>query len=278
MSTYIIGDVQGCYYELKELLALVQFNPIQDRLGFVGDLVNRGPNSLEVLRFVKSLSSSLVVLGNHDLFLLILGYNLMPENSYKHTLHDILKTPDKIELLEWLRCRPLIHYEENNHALLVHAGLPPQWSIKESLQYANEVASILQGPYFKDFLKNLFGNKPSQWKADLTGQERLRYITNAFTRMRFCDGNGRLDLKASGWKTSTNKEHFKPWFNWRQSRSEKVDIFFGHWAALEGQCDALYCHALDTGCTWGHQLTALKLETKQRFTVPCRPFVCNTSF
>lgn len=267
---YIIGDVQGCYYELKELLALIQFDPFQDRLGFVGDLVNRGPNSLEVLRFVKSLSSSLVVLGNHDLFLLILGYDLMPENSYKHTLHDILRTPDKMELLEWLRYCPLIHYEENNHALLVHAGLPPQWSIAENLQYANEVSSVLQGPYFMDFLKNLFGDEPSQWNAGLSGQERLRYITNTFTRMRFCDENGKLDLKARG-KTSTNREHFKPWFNWRQSERERVDIFFGHWAALNGQCDAPYCYALDTGCTWGHQLTALKLETKQRFTVPCFP-------
>ena len=268
MSTYIIGDVQGCYHELKELLTMIQFDPSQDRLGFAGDLVNRGPNSLEVLRFIKSLSSPLVVLGNHDLFLLILGYDLMPEDSCEHTLHDILRAFDKMELLEWLRYRPLVHYEKNNHALLVHAGLPPQWSVEENLQHANEVSVALQGPYFKEFLRNLFGDEPCQWSDNLKGQERLRYITNAFTRMRFCNEKGKLDLKANG-KTSTNKKHFKPWFNWRQSEKERVDILFGHWAALNGKCDVLYCHALDTGCAWGHQLTALKLETKQRFTVSC---------
>lgn len=270
MSTYIIGDVQGCYRELKELLALIQFDPSQDRLGFVGDLVNRGPHSLEVLRFIKSLSSPLIVLGNHDLFLLILGYELMPEDSYEHTLHNILRAPDKMELLEWLRGRPLVHYEKNDYALLVHAGLPPQWSIEENLERANEVSLTLQGPYFKEFLKNLFGDEPFQWDDDLKGQERLRYITNAFTRMRFCDEKGGLDLKASG-KTSTNREYFQPWFDWRRHHEkERVNILFGHWAALNGQCDAPYCHALDTGCTWGHQLTALNLETKQRFAISCR--------
>lgn len=268
MSTYIIGDVQGCYYELKELLALIQFDPSRDRLGFAGDLVNRGPHSLEVLRFIKSLCSPLVVLGNHDLFLLILGYDLIPENSYEHTLHNVLLAFDKMELLEWLRHRPLVHYEKNNHAILVHAGLPPQWSIEENLQRAHEVSLALQGPYFKEFLRNLFGDEPCHWGDDLKGQERLRYITNAFTRMRFCNKNGELDLKESN-KTNVAKKHFKPWFDWRQPEKDKVDILFGHWAALNGQCDAPYCHALDTGCAWGHRLTALKLETKQRVTVSC---------
>ncbi|WP_264435804.1 symmetrical bis(5'-nucleosyl)-tetraphosphatase [Coxiella endosymbiont of Dermacentor marginatus] len=272
MSTYIIGDVQGCYYELRKLLSLVQFNPFQDRLGFVGDLVNRGPNSLEVLRFIKSLSSPLIVLGNHDLFLLMLGYDLISEGVYKHTLNDILRAPDKMELLEWLRYYPLVHYEENNHALLVHAGFPPQWSIEENLQHAKEVSAALQGLYFKDFLKNLFGDRTSQWNVDLKGQERLQYIVNAFTRIRFCDEDGVIDLKANG-KAITNRENFKPWFDWRRSERERVDIFFGHWSALDGQCDALHCYALDTGCAWGHRLTALKLETKQRITVPCRSFL-----
>ncbi|PMB54732.1 symmetrical bis(5'-nucleosyl)-tetraphosphatase [Coxiella endosymbiont of Rhipicephalus microplus] len=272
MSTYIIGDVQGCYQELKELLTLIQFDPSQDQLGFVGDLVNRGPHSLEVLRFIKSLSSPLIVLGNHDLFLLILGYELMPEDSYEHTLHNILRANDKIELLEWLRGFPLVHYEKKYHALLVHAGLPPQWSIAENLKRANEVSLTLQGAYFKEFLKNLFGDQPFQWHDKLKGQERLRYITNAFTRMRFCNAKGELDFKVSS-KKSTNKEDFQPWFNWRHPEKERVNIVFGHWAALKGECDTPYCYALDTGCTWGHQLTALNLETKQRFVVPCHSYL-----
>lgn len=267
MSTYIIGDVQGCYHELKELLNLIHFDPLQDRLGFVGDLVNRGPHSLEVLRFIKSLPSPLIVLGNHDLFLLILGYELMPADSYKHTMHDILQAPDKIELLEWLRSFPLVRYEEKHNVLLVHAGLPPQWSIEENLQHANEVSITLQGTYFKEFLKNLFGDEPSQWNNELKGQERLRYITNAFTRMRFCSKKGDLDLKSK--KKTTTQEHFQPWFNWRHPEKEKIDVLFGHWAALNGQCNIPHYHALDTGCIWGFKLTALNLETKERFTVPC---------
>lgn len=269
MSVYIIGDVQGCYHELQELLTLIQFDPDKDRLGFVGDLVNRGPNSLEVLRFIKSLSSPLVVLGNHDLFLLIIGYGLMPEDAYEHTLHAVLRAPDKLELLEWLRHCPLIHYEKNDNALLVHAGLPPQWSIEESIQHADEVSKVLSSSKYIDFLTNLFGNQPAQWKKTLSGQDRLRYISNALTRMRFCNAEGALDLKADG-KMSTDPDRFKPWFDWRNPKKDNTDIFFGHWAALNGQCNAPRCYALDTGCAWGHRLTALNLETKERFNIPCR--------
>lgn len=196
-NTYIIGDVHGCYHELQELLALLAFNPARDRLGFVGDLVNRGPHSLEVLRFLRSLSSSsFAVLGNHDLFLLVLGYGLAPEHAYKHTLHAVLQAPDKWGLLEWLRHCPLIHYEQLHSVLLVHAGLPSQWNIRESLWYADEVSVALKGPNYLTFLKDLFGNEPSQWTENLKGQNRLRYICNAFTRMRFCDSNGQLDLES----------------------------------------------------------------------------------
>ncbi|AUJ58707.1 symmetrical bis(5'-nucleosyl)-tetraphosphatase [Coxiella-like endosymbiont of Amblyomma americanum] len=277
MSTYVIGDVHGCFRELIELLDLVHFDSVKDRLYFVGDIVNRGPNSLEVLRFIKSLHTPIVVLGNHDLLLLILGYDLAPENAYKHTLHDILKTVDKMELLEWLRYCPLVHYEKNNNAFLVHAGLPPQWSIIESLQRANEISVALQGKYFKDFLGNLFKDEPSEWNNSLKGQDRLRYITNAFTRMRFCNEQGKLSLNLKiNKKTSTHEEqHVKPWFTWwycKQSNVKKTDIFFGHWAALDGACNTSNCYALDTGCSWGRRLTALKLENRQRFSVPCRTF------
>jgi bis(5'-nucleosyl)-tetraphosphatase (symmetrical) len=268
MATYIIGDVQGCYQELQQLLQLIEFNPKKDRLGFVGDLVNRGPNSLEVLRFIKSLSDPMVVLGNHDLYLLILGYELMPSESYQHTLHPIFAAPDKIELLDWLRQQPLIYHHPNTQTLLVHAGLPPQWSIAQSITHAKEVESALQGNHFREFLRDLFGNDPSSWNDRLTGQERLRYITNAFTRMRFCDESGYLDLKADG-NISTDPHRFHPWFDFRNPQQDKVNIVFGHWAALNGQCDAPGCYALDTGCAWGYSLTALRLEDKKRFSISC---------
>lgn len=268
MSTYLIGDVQGCYQELQQLLQLIEFNPQKDRLGFVGDLVNRGPQSLEVLRFIKSLSDPLIVLGNHDLYLLILGYELMPSDAYTHTLHAILEAPDKLELLDWLRHQPLVIKEKSSQALLVHAGLPPMWSIKQSLAHGQEVAAALQGKDYLNFLKNLFGNDPANWNDTLTGQDRLRYITNAFTRMRFCDKKGQLDLTADG-NISKDPQHFKPWFTFRDPTLDQTNIYFGHWAALNGKCDTPHCHALDTGCAWGYSLTALRLEDQKRFSVPC---------
>ena len=266
MSTYIIGDVQGFYQELQALLKLIQFDPLRDKLGFVGDIVNRGPNSLEVLRFIKSLPAQMVVLGNHDLYLLIIGYGLMSPDIYEHTLHSVLQAPDKMELLEWLRERPLIYYEKNKNALLVHAGIPPQWSIKESIQHANEVSATLRSSQYEDYLANLFGNPANQWKDSLNDQDRLRYISNAFTRMRFCSVQGALEFETTG-KSSTNE--LKPWFKWRDSQKDNTDIFFGHWAALNGKCNVPHCYALDTGCAWGHRLTAINLETKERFSVSC---------
>lgn len=266
MATYIIGDVQGCYQELQDLLQQINFNPNSDQLGFVGDIVNRGPNSLEVLRFIKQLKNPWVVLGNHDFYLLILGYNLIPVNSHEHTLSSVLEAPDKLELLDWLRHQPLIYVE--NNALLVHAGLPPQWSVEKSLQHANEVETLLRGANFKSFLTYLFGDTPSQWDESLTGHNRWRYITNSFVRMRFCSRHGELDLKANG-KISTNAKKYRPWFDWFNHSQDKIDIYFGHWAALNGKCDAPGCYALDTGCAWGYCLTALRLEDKKRFKVPC---------
>ena len=266
MSTYIIGDVQGCYQELQALLALIQFDLSKDQLGFVGDLVNRGPNSLEVLRFIKSLPSPKVVLGNHDLYLLIIGYDLTSPDTYEHTLHAILQAPDKMELLEWVRERPLIYYEKSKNMLLVHAGIPPQWSIEESIQRANEVSATLRGHYYADYLAHLFDDQADQWKGTLNDQDRLHYISNAFTRMRLCDAQGTLAFDMTS-KASNNQ--FKPWFQWRDPTKDSTDILFGHWAALNGECDAPRCHALDTGCVWGHQLTAINLETKERSSVTC---------
>jgi bis(5'-nucleosyl)-tetraphosphatase (symmetrical) len=268
MATYLIGDVQGCFKELQQLLRLVDFNPQQDRLGFVGDLVNRGPQSLEVLRFVKSLNAPMVVLGNHDLYLLILGYGLMPADAYQHTLYPILEAPDRLILLDLLRQQSLVYHDATSSILLVHAGIPPQWTITQSIQYAAEAEKVLRSSDYANFLKNLFGNDPGAWHDDLRGQDRLRYIVNAFTRMRFCDKQGHLDLIAHG-NISSDVTRFQPWFNFRDPQQDQIDIFFGHWASLNGQCPQPHCYALDTGCVWGHALTAIRLEDKKQFSLSC---------
>lgn len=273
MSSYIIGDIQGQFDSLQQLLKLIKFNPQTDRLGFVGDLVNRGPQSLQVLRFIQRLKSPLVVLGNHDLFCLMLGYGFISEDAYEHTLDDVLQASDKIELLDWLRQQPFILPVAKHNALLVHAGLPPQWSVQQSLQYAKEVEKVLRSSSYEYYLTHLFGNEPEQWDESLTGQERLRYITNAFVRMRFCTQKGLLELTTLNSSKHSEPERFRPWFDWRDSKQDGVDILFGHWAALEGKCDAPGYYALDTGCAWGNALTALRLEDRERFAVPCDPNV-----
>ena len=265
MATYLIGDIQGCYVELQELLQRIDFNPRVDRLGCVGDLVNRGPDSLNVLRFLKNLDDPLLVLGNHDLYLLILGYELVPMDAYPHTLQALLQAPDRFELLDWLRQQPLFSIEPKNNVAVVHAGIPPQWSIQQCQAHALEVQQALQAANFKDFLKNLFGDQPDTWQPTLTGIDRLRYITNALTRMRFCNQEGVLDFSAQDPQVAP-APNFKPWFMWQKDKTE-MDIFFGHWAKLGGVCDHPHCHALDTGCAWGESLTAIRLEDRKRFSV-----------
>lgn len=264
MATYIIGDVQGCYPELEHLLKVIHYDPTHDRLGFVGDLVNRGPQSLQTLRWIKQLPNPIVVLGNHDLYLLALGFECT-QYSGKHTLHDILNAPDKEELLHWLRKQPLIYHDPHANFLIVHAGLPPQWSNDIAIQRAQEVERILQGDRFKQLLENMLGLKPDCWDDHLIGWNRLRYIINAFTRMRFVDSHGCLDLFSK--ETETVKPTvYKPWFE--NKDPEGVDIIFGHWAALQGNVNKPHFYALDTGCIWGGRLTALRIEDKQLFSVP----------
>lgn len=270
MATYIIGDVQGCFDELKQLLNIIQFDPQKDHLNFVGDIVNRGPQSLETLRFIKSLlHRAVVVLGNHDLYLLIAGYNHLPLPP-EATLHPILEAPDKIELLEWLRKQPLFYHHEQLNYYLVHAGIPPQWSPEEALQFSQEVSNELQGPDFLALLESMYGNHPEEWHPKLQGYDRLRYIVNAFTRMRFCDANGKLDLEN---KTSTAiSSEQKPWFEWR---NDNAVVAFGHWASLRGQCHKQGYFALDTGCAWGDSLTALRIEDRQLFSISCAKLLKN---
>lgn len=262
MATYIIGDVHGCYAELQQLLTLISFNPEQDRLGFTGDLVNRGPDSLAVLRFIKRLSHPMVVLGNHDLYLLVIGYGLIEYNG-AHTLNPILRAPDRFELLDWLRQQPLALYDAKFNMLLVHAGAPPQWTLSALLDNARQVEAQLRSPDFLNNLRELEGDQPLVWRDQLIGADRMRYIMNALTRMRFCTREGTLDLKNKS-SQSTDPNRFRPWFEWY---TEQPRVFFGHWAALAGAGHPR-CEALDTGCVWGGSLTAYRLEDGQRFAVP----------
>lgn len=249
---YLIGDVQGCYRELQELLDIINYNPARDRLGFVGDLVNRGSESLATLRFIKSCQKPLIVLGNHDLYLLALGYGVLKTQSH-HTLHDILDAPDKEDLLEWLRHQPLLM--QHDFGVMVHAGVPPQWTVPEAVTYAGEVESILQGPAFERVLGRLFHDDPRGWHPQLEGIARWRYIMNALTRMRFCTQAGELDLHHK--TTTAPSPSYKPWFEWYQG---DTDIFFGHWAALKGVCHHPHVIALDAGCVYGNGLKAVSLR------------------
>lgn len=266
MATYAIGDVQGCFDELQALLQQINFDAEQDQLWFVGDLVNRGPKSLETLRFIKNLPHKKVVLGNHDLHLLALASGYFHKH---HNLQDILTAPDCDELLNWLRQQPLFYYDKTLNYAMVHAGLPPQWDFQQAEKCAAEVEAVLRGNQYEDFLMQMYGDEPCKWRDDLHGIERLRFIVNALTRIRFCDEQGRLDLQNKK-GTDFPQEGYMPWFKipGRCSRDQK--IIFGHWAALRGNADAPNVFALDTGCVWGHCLTAMRLGDGMKFSVPCK--------
>lgn len=264
MSTYVIGDVQGCYDELIKLEAKLSFDPKKDKLIFAGDLVNRGPKSLETLRHIKSLGlSAQTVLGNHDLFLLKTAYQNKPVTG-KNTINDIMNAPDKIELIEWLRHQPMLI--QSDHYIITHAGIPPRWSIKKAKKKAKELEYILQTrTTLQLFLENMFGDKPNRWSKYLEGPDRWRCIANFFTRMRFCLPDGSLDLSHKGGLETANNRLI-PWFQHPKSKiPEQITILFGHWAALQGYSGTKNIVALDTGCAWGGKLTAICLESG-RFT------------
>lgn len=268
MTTYAIGDVQGCYDDLQRLLALIQFDSQQDTLWFAGDLINRGNRSLETLQFIRSLGSkAIVVLGNHDLYFLSVAYGIEPQHEGS-TIQPILDHKDCQKLCDWLRQQPLVHYDEQLNYLLVHAGVPPQWDLTQVQALAKEVETLLQSPQYVEFLQHIYGNQPHSWQDDLAGWDRLRYITNAFTRMRLCKADGTLNLIHKGPPPPQAQEE-KPWFHFRHPSLKNTPIIFGHWAALMGQVAYANTFALDTGCVWGGSLTALALETKQLFSVEC---------
>jgi bis(5'-nucleosyl)-tetraphosphatase (symmetrical) len=270
MSVYAIGDIQGCFDELLELLATLRFDRQRDRLWFVGDLVNRGPKSLETLRFVRELGSAAVtVLGNHDLHLLAAAHGIRPDNIDGDTLEPILAAPDREDLIDWLRRLPLLHYDGELGYLMVHAGLPPQWDLKLAQRCAGEVETVLRGNRLESFLSRMYGNKPRQWSGELEGWDRLRFIVNCFTRMRFCDRNGRLELKSSG-PPGSQPEGYYPWYEIPGRASAGMNIIFGHWSTLKA-ADIPGVYPIDQGCLWGGQLTALRIDTRpERIELSCR--------
>ncbi len=267
MATYAIGDIQGCYQELLNLLGQIGFNPDQDVLWFTGDLVNRGPESLETLRFVKNLGDrALLVLGNHDLHLLAIASGT--EQSRKgDTLEEVLAAPDCQALCHWLLHQPLAHYSKEFNCLLVHAGLPPQWTAEDALHMAYEVSAVLQSKKCIKLFANMYGDEPNLWQDDLSGWERLRYITNALTRTRFVTPKGKLEFKHKGNLDATTTK-LVPWFKHPKRRSEDTNILFGHWASLQGATKKAKVIGLDTGCVWGGYLTAIRLEDGMRFSTP----------
>ncbi len=266
MATYAIGDVQGCFKTLMSLLEAIAFDRSRDRLWFAGDLVNRGPQSLEVVRFVKGLGDRAVtVLGNHELHLFAVAYNGRSIKS-KDTISDILEAPDREALLTWLRQQPFLHYDPALETVMVHAGLPPQWTLRMARACAKEVASHLRGWSFATFLQHIMGNQAAIWPEGRDAPDRLPYIANCLTRMRFCDAQGRLEFASKG-PPGTQPAPYLPWFQHAHRACVGITTVFGHWAAL-GAYTAPGVYALDTGCVWGQELTALCLETKVRTSVP----------
>jgi len=267
MSIYAVGDIQGCYDALQCLLEQIEFEPGVDQLWVAGDLVNRGPKSLKTLRFLKSLGdSATVVLGNHDLHLLAIAYETRKPN-HKDTFDKILGAKDRDELMDWLRHQPLLHYDVDTDYLMVHAGIPPQWSLPKAIKLSQEVeAHLVDDPV--GFLSHMYGNTPEVWHDDLEGWDRLRVITNYLTRMRVCDADGQLDLAHKSGPGFAPKG-FRPWFAHHHRKTHDTNILFGHWAALEGKCEAENVFALDTGCVWGGKLTMMRLQDQQFFSCAC---------
>lgn len=269
MATYAIGDLQGCQREFDALLHHMGFDASRDRLWLVGDLVNRGPSSAAVLRAVMALGDRVTtVLGNHDLHLLACAHvaNLRPRR--RDTLDEILGAADRDEMLAWLRRQPLLHHDAALGYTLVHAGLPPQWDLATAQACAAEVSAVLRGEHFVDFLADMYGDEPNHWHAQLTGQARLRFITNCLTRLRYCHADGGIDLHDKGIPDA--HDALIPWFAMPARASANLRIVFGHWSTLRlprQQWPQLGVYPLDTGAVWGGELTAMRLEDGALFQV-----------
>jgi len=266
MPTYVVGDIQGCFEPLKCLLTEAQFDWDHDELWVVGDLVNRGPDSLKVLRYLYQRRERVTcVLGNHDLHLLAVANGLQKQGR-SDTLDKILTASDRDHLLDWLRHQPLIHSDRGY--TLVHAGIPHIWSLEQAHTYAAEVETALRGADYRAFLGQMYGDTPSKWNHELTGYERLRVITNYLTRMRFIYKSGALELKRKG-ALADPRRKVEPWFTLRNKSDNTNKIIFGHWAALKGKVKGKHLFATDTGCVWGGQLSMYCLDTEEWHRCDC---------
>lgn len=272
MTTFAIGDVQGCHESLRRLLEQLRFDPVRDRLIFVGDLVNRGPQSAEVLRYVRSLGDRATsVLGNHDLHLLAVARRQEAVDA-KDTFQDVLSAPDRRELLDWLSHRPLAYEEPETGTLVVHAGIAPQWSRKKLLALAREAEAVIAGADADGFYAHMYGNEPDRWQDKLQGWDRIRFIVNCLTRMRYCTPRGRIDTRSKGMPGSQGAK-LLPWFEIEGRKTADETIVFGHWSTLgRVSWNGGRILGLDTGCVWGGSLTALNLQSGELVSTGCAQF------
>jgi bis(5'-nucleosyl)-tetraphosphatase (symmetrical) len=268
MSTYLIGDIQGCYDSLQRLLEKIHFDPAADKLWFCGDLVNRGGQSLQVLQFLRSIDNSIsTVLGNHDLHLLA-NYELYPHgNSGNIEFDTVFASPDAESLINWLSSRPLAVWSEEHQLLRVHAGVIPQWDRQATVRAGDEVSAILQSDQRGEFLRRMYRNKPRLWKESRTGWKRLRLISNILTRLRFCDELGRGIYNISG-PPGCQPMNYQPWFKHKHRLTRDVTVAFGHWAALGVRIKKRYI-SMDSGCVWGGKLSAFRIEDRKLYKVKC---------
>ena len=271
MSTYAIGDIQGCYSELQNLLNEINFDERKDELWFTGDLVNKGPKSLQTLRFIKALGvNAKITLGNHDLHLLAVAKNIRPLLK-KDTIQEILAADDVEELIDWLKSRPLLITDDNLNFTMVHAGLPPQWSLENAKEFAKECELILQSEKINKLLAEMYGDTPNIWSDSLQDYAKQRFIINCFTRIRFCNSDGMLDFDT---KVAPGKQNTSliPWYSLPNRKTKDNKIIFGHWSTVhignEKNFKQYNVYPIDTGCLWGGRLTAMRLEDEKIFSVP----------
>ena len=271
MSTYAIGDIQGCYSELQNLLNEINFDERRDELWFAGDLVNKGPKSLQTLRFIKALGvNAKITLGNHDLHLLAVAKNIRPLLK-KDTIQEILAADDVEELIDWLKSRPLLITDDNLNFTMVHAGLPPQWSLENAKEFAKECELILQSEKINKLLAEMYGDTPNIWSDSLQDYAKQRFIINCFTRIRFCNSDGMLDFDT---KVAPGKQNTSliPWYSLPNRNTKDNKIIFGHWSTVhignEKNFKQYNVYPIDTGCLWGGRLTAMRLEDEKVFSVP----------
>jgi len=272
MAVYAIGDVQGCLLPLEELLEKLEFDPDRDRIWLTGDIVNRGPDSLQTLRLVKKLGQSAVmVLGNHDLHFLAVAEKVRRHRP-NDTLKQFKKAPDLNELTSWLRQQPLVHCDKKLKTIMVHAGIYPGWSRKKLVRYAREVEQTIRGKNYRTFLDRMYGRSPLRWKENLDKWDRTRFITNCLTRMRYCDARGKLNFTQKG-PPGSQPEKLMPWYEHPDMKCKKWRVVFGHWSSL-GYSQTGNIISLDSGCIWGGKLTAVRLDSN--FIAPSWQLNCRT--